>query len=68
LFATFSEKSFPSGISKERSHMGLNQDCSGASSHAKRLGNQFVMTHESKVSCRKSKTTFAVCDLAPSCM
>jgi hypothetical protein len=34
--------------------------------HAKRSGNRFEMTSESKVSCRKFKTTFAVCGLAPS--
>jgi hypothetical protein len=36
--------------------------------HAKRSGNRFEMTHESKVSCRKSKTIFTVCGLASSCM
>jgi hypothetical protein len=36
--------------------------------HAKQSGNWFEMTHELKVSCRKSKTTFAMCSLAPSCM
>jgi hypothetical protein len=36
--------------------------------YAKRSGNLFQMTCESKMSRRKSKTTFAVCGLAPSCM
>jgi hypothetical protein len=31
-FQILGEKTFPQGISKEKSHMGLNQDYSGASS------------------------------------
>jgi hypothetical protein len=56
---------------KESNHMGLNRGYLGASSVHMR-NNQVLglteMTRESEVSCRKSKTTVAVCGLAPSCL
>jgi hypothetical protein len=36
--------------------------------YVKLSGNRFEMTCESKMSCRKSKTTYVVWSLAPSCM
>jgi hypothetical protein len=61
--------SFPYGIPKQSSHMGLNQDYSVANSIHMRNDQEISLRWlELKVSCWKSKTIFAVCGLAPPCM